>query len=829
MHHPPHGSSSPTSRIGRRSTAVRIAIGVLSLSTAATAQELVEDGAASWYASVPQGRGVPCDNNGVPVEPNVTADFEGHASTADWCSSIFWERYPGNPYGNPMFPLPLAMQASPDGLLLGRPPEATNTAFAFATPFGYNNAPMRITTGGLSGGQFAVAAVGDWTVTPRWSDDGRTLEATFGHGMPFVYARSNGGRPVIDPRTSLGFELIEIAGREACFRIAGDVYAAYASPERTWQYANGVLITDQLVPNDTFAVACLPDATAETRAMFLAAADARVIDSRASWSYDAANSEVVAEFEFILEPNTRATPIVALFRHQWLHAEIEPESYLPTDLATSRGEMKLVPTASFTVRHPFNGLLPNLPDLGQSDPTRLAQEMAGVMTAPDLIGGDDTYWNGKSLGRAAMLLPIAEQLGDEPAADRLLAEMKAELEDWFDVSSANDDRFLAYQSTWGSVFGYPDAYGSTYQLNDHHFHYGYLIRAAASIAERDRAWAADWGGAVELLIRDAANWDRSDDRFPFLRNFDPYAGHAHASGHGAFGNGNNQESSSESINFAAAVALWGATVGNDEIRDLGIYLHAVESEAIAQYWFDADDAVFPENYPHPLVGIVWSNGGDYATWWTNNPEEIHGINLLPITTGSLHLGRWPNVMRRNHLYMVQRNGGTPTLWQDVLWSGWALGDPTGAMTEFETRSYAPEPGESRPHTRQWISSLAAWGRVDPTVTADTPHYAVFEKDGVRTRIAWNPGTERVTVTFSDGVSGCVPSGALMKIDVDSIDCEPADVPGDLDGDGTVGGSDLGLLIASWGVCGTPDCPGDLNGDGRVDGADLGLLFGHWTV
>ena len=105
-----------------------------------------------------------------------------------------------------------------------------------------------------------------------------------------------------------------------------------------------------------------------------------------------------------------------------------------------------------------------------------------------------------------MLLPLAEQLGDEPAADRLLAEMKSELEDWFDVSSENDDRFLAYQSAWGSVFGYPDAYGSTYQLNDHHFHYGYLIRAAAAIAERDPAWAADWGGAVELLIRDAANW-----------------------------------------------------------------------------------------------------------------------------------------------------------------------------------------------------------------------------------------------------------------------------------------------------------------------------------
>ena len=151
LHHASNESPSPTRRVRRRSIAVRITAAVLSCSAAATAQEIVEDGAASWYASVPQGRGVPCDNNGVPVVPNVTADFEGHASTADWCSSIFWERYPGNPYGNPMFPLPLALQASPDGLLLGRPPEATNTAFAFATPFGYDNAPMRITTGGLTG------------------------------------------------------------------------------------------------------------------------------------------------------------------------------------------------------------------------------------------------------------------------------------------------------------------------------------------------------------------------------------------------------------------------------------------------------------------------------------------------------------------------------------------------------------------------------------------------------------------------------------------------------------------------------------------------------
>ena len=49
---------------------------------------------------------------------------------------------------------------------------------------------------------------------------------------------------------------------------------------------------------------------------------------------------------------------------------------------------------------------------------------------------------------------------------------------------------------------------------------------------------------------------------------------------------------------------------------------------------------------------------------------------------------------------------------------------------------------------------------------------------------------------------------------------------DLDGDGNVGGPDLGLLFASWGDC-DDDCPADLNDDGIVNGEDLGLLFTTW--
>ena len=50
-------------------------------------------------------------------------------------------------------------------------------------------------------------------------------------------------------------------------------------------------------------------------------------------------------------------------------------------------------------------------------------------------------------------------------------------------------------------------------------------------------------------------------------------------------------------------------------------------------------------------------------------------------------------------------------------------------------------------------------------------------------------------------------------------------PADLDGDGTIGASDLAELLGSWGPC--PDCPADLDGNGQVGPFDLALLLGAW--
>lgn len=52
--------------------------------------------------------------------------------------------------------------------------------------------------------------------------------------------------------------------------------------------------------------------------------------------------------------------------------------------------------------------------------------------------------------------------------------------------------------------------------------------------------------------------------------------------------------------------------------------------------------------------------------------------------------------------------------------------------------------------------------------------------------------------------------------------------GDLNGDGSVNGLDLLILLGAWGTCADPDdCPGDLNSDGSVDGLDLLIMLGNW--
>jgi endoglucanase Acf2 len=378
--------------------------------------------------------------------------------------------------------------------------------------------------------------------------------------------------------------------------------------------------------------------------------------------------------------------------------------------------------------------------------------------------GNGTYWIGKALGAVAQLMTIAEQQGEEATAAELERVLKQRLESWF---SGKGLSYFAHDAGIGSVLGYPEEYFSVSAMNDHHFHYGYWIMAAAHLARRDPQWASasQWGGMVNLLVRDIATLQRKRADFPFLRNFDVYEGHSWARGNSEFfGLGNDQESSSEAIHAWAAIAHWGQVTRQPDLTAVGMYLYATEVSSVLHYWFNAHRNVFHPNYRQPLASMVFGGGYGFSTWWTEEPRQIMGINLLPITPASVYLAQLPTTdienfgplgeeSRKAYDRSGQSDGTSKDIWQDVFASLLALKNPASALKAWNPRG-SVELGETRSRTFFWLSSLAEMGPPDTTVWANVMSHSVFRNPstGKKTYVAYNPSDQPMEVLFSDGVS-----------------------------------------------------------------------------
>ncbi|MCH0541679.1 glycoside hydrolase [Streptomyces sp. MUM 203J] len=708
-------------------------------------------GAGSYSDTRPPGTSGPATDTGAPVTPKVTPAARSRpVPTNDWWSSLAFQRYGDNPHSTPMYGHPLTYQATSAGLDIGYP----TTPAVVGDGRQYEYAHKRDLTLGLTGldsPDTKADSWSDWTVTPYWSDGTRTLRATIGHGLPFVYAKGTGGSARVT--TAASPTVFSDRGNVLGITVAGHHYALFAPTGTDWT-VNGSTLTADLRGKDYFSLAVLPSTGALPA--YEKYAFSFVTGSRADWSVNAGT--VRAAYTLTTQPQegTETGTLQALYRHQWLNTT---DPLTPYTYVSPRGTMKVRESRTFTTNQPAAPVLPALPQASGTDAARLRGYLDEVVNAPDpFSGATDTYWTGKALGRLARLVPLADQTGETAVRDRLLALLKGRLQEWFTAGGSAE---FSYDRTWRTLIGYPASFGSDTELNDHHFHYSYYVHAAAIVAQYDPAWAADaaWGGMVKTLVRDAANPSRTDSDFPFLRGFDVYAGHSWASGHQGFAAGNNQESSSESTNLSAGLVLWGAATGDTALRDLGSYLLTTESEAIAQYWFDADRQVFPGSFGHDIVGMVWGSGAAYATWWTANPEEIHGINALPLTAGSsLHLAARKDAVRRSIAEMERENGGPAVEWRDILWEFRSLADPAAAKAEWDAQhtAYTPERGESRAHTYHWLTTLDALGAPDLSVTADLPTSAAFTRNGVRTYAAHNHGATTRTVTFSDGAVLSVP-------------------------------------------------------------------------
>ena len=227
-----------------------------------------------------------------------------------------------------------------------------------------------------------------------------------------------------------------------------------------------------------------------------------------------------------------------------------------------------------------------------------------------LTGAGDPYNGGKLLSRIARTALIAEALGEFDLAAAIGANLSA-LVEVYAVKGAQNE--WVWDETWGGLIGcgcdYDDCQGKCVGrcanrfpncpsladpgrdfgngfYNDHHFHWGYHVYAAAVAAKFRPGWARAHRERLLLPARDIAS-PTSDGSFPAARHKDWYMMISWASGIALAGGmpyrqGRNQESTSEAVNGYYGVALLGQALGEPALREMGDVLLAMEVGARAR-------------------------------------------------------------------------------------------------------------------------------------------------------------------------------------------------------------------------------------------------------
>ena len=737
----------------------------------------VKAGAGTYFLA-PKG-----SDHAAPTAPLRTpAMLATAAQTNQWYSTLIF-----NPKPEALFAHPLTYKTTPAGFEMALatkvvvPTERRDVEIHYPHREALVFSPLA-----FEAGPAKLAKASDWAIDIVMAGGDDQMLVTVAHASPFAYFQLTRGDirlrlPAPAERLDTGAD-----ARVLALKLNGKVYATFGPTGGRWEQVSPTEWVGRLPAGaGYFSAAALPDDKAETIQLFSRHAYAFVRDTRADWRYEPATSLVETTFKVTTRVMEGADngPLIGLYPHQWFN-NASVAGKLGPSYDSIRGKIKLLAASQFKTEVRYQGFVPYWPGL-KTGP-RL-DELADLLKTDirkrrELIPGRENndnwrtsaYWQGKGITRLTQLANVAEQQGDVAGRDQLLTMVKERMEFWFGGQS--NKSYFHYDKGLGTVVSYPDEFFAVEQMNDHHFHYGYFIRAAAEIALRDPAWAAKekWGPMVELLIADIATTQRGRADFPFLRNFDAYEGHSWASGVGLGEWGNNQESSSEAINAWAGLILWGELTGNRELRDLGVYLYTTEVEAINHYWFDIHGQVLPPEYKSAEVSMLF--GGKYAhnTWWTDEPRQIHGINLLPIAGFSTYLGRDPAFVKRNMAALkldseaytargqLPPNPPPKDIWQDIFAKYLALADPMAALAQWD-RYGSVELGDTRTHTLHWMLSLNEMGSPDFSVNADTSLYQVFKRaDGRKTYLAFNATKAPITVRFSDGQTLSVAPGALAR-------------------------------------------------------------------
>ena len=774
-----------------------------------------------------------------------TSNLTGPIPTSDWWSFILL-----NGAGDSISAFPLTLRCQNDGLNIFLPQRIVASADTFQ--YGPDEVWDLELKGLVGGAPITAASVNvdkfsDWTVTPQWKSGTDYFDATFGHGLPFVYAQYYGNaQPAVvllsvnaganryfteagvisgQPFATVFTTVTDHIGLMTNVAGMNNYYGLFAAAGSTWTITESSVTVTMATGSDYFSVAIVtttvvtqgvgPISESELAAYYQHAY-AFITNTQVSWNVDMTKSQITTTFNATVQSmqNSETVPYMFVFPHQWKNSTYP--FVAGQTFSTLRGTMKLVDSNTFTVVNNFNGILPDLPYRpdGSYSNTHLAALLAAdKLTAfyAESSGNWSSYTHGKELGRLSCLIPIANQLGDATTRTYLLNRLKTDLIAWYTYTPGETQRCFYYNSNWGSMIAYnADFYEQNF--TDQHFHFGYFVYASGILGLYDRDFINGYGGMVEMLIRSFACPNRSDTKFPFLRNLDPYEGHSWADSgydtvtHTYKERGNDEESSSEAMNGWAGIYLWGLATGNTTYRDLGIYGYTTEYSGIREYWLDIDNTQYSAPYNHDMASQIWDTQALYNTFFdignpTIDPIYRHGIQWFPITPSMLYLGYEPTYAQSNYNQMVSE-AGSITTWYDVVWKFQSLFDPASALTAYN-ESITPDPGNSLTLTYYWLHDFDNMGKVDTSVYANVPSYNVFNKSGTKLYVAFNPSDTPLTANFynrsDNSIIGTVQVSSHTTVsttDFATFKTEYVPVTGTLTGSSTTVGSSTATVVSS---------------------------------
>lgn len=735
-------------------------ISIMTLSALPATAATVSKGSGSYTTEFPG-----TDSGGRNLQPAGQPRVSGAAKgrpvpTNDWWSNLLYTDLSSN-----VFNYTTSLRMFADGISLAY--TSPNQAMSV-------EAALKIGMEGLSVNGTTVSDYSDWTVTINWSDEAGTMEATAGLAMPFVYFTKSGDRKVT---VSALYGTSATDGNILVFTNAYNnaKYAIYAPEGSTWAGSRTSYSSD-LGGKNYWSAIMLPAETADAMQTAKELEQYAFVfpkDTKITWSYNEQTATVRTDFNVTadIKEGTNDKALIGLLPHQWGYLSHDSEQPQGIGYNSVRGEVKTLAGNHFATEYTFHGILPTLPyvEEGQGNFSRaeLQRLIKEVINDNGLSDWTDSYNDGQLINRLVQTARIAKECGDDDDFRTLFGLVKNRVENWLTYSPGEVAFLFYYNKDWTTLIGYPAGHGQDEFINDHHFHWAYFIHAAAFLEQYEPGWASEWGEMVDMLVQDVANTDPDNAMFPVLRNFSPYAGHCWANGMATLALGNDQESSSEAMQFHSSLIHWGSVTGNDRLRDLGIYMYATEQAAIDEYWFDVNERTLPADYPYSLVSRIFTNGYDNGTFWTSDIEASYSIELYPIHGGSFYLACHPEYMRKlweeiTRNTGILQNDANANLWHDVMWEYLAYMNPQQAISLYD--SYPDRTmkfGISKAQTYHWLHALAALGQFNPEITADYPIAASFVKDGMASYVAHNYGKTPITVTFSDGHSIEVPAGKMI--------------------------------------------------------------------